>query len=212
MKNGDASACRLWRMCGLGGEFDVKHQTWRPKVKILNIHSSLLPQLLPCSLHPLHPRRNKGLYVLWTSHLNSIPVETQTNDIYTLIRTSLHSSPHISLPLKSKQSNFHLLSSLHTSTLQIILKSKRNYVAVDPITAGESDSQPQHSAQNMNKKAQSDLQESRNSYQERQAGKKKPSTQKQAKKTVKQCTVCLFLLQDWPRLHGLEMETGSHSP
>jgi hypothetical protein len=30
----------------------------------------------------------------------------------------------------------------------------------------------------MNKKAQSDLQESRNSYQERQAGKKKPSTQK----------------------------------
>ena len=27
LKNGDASACRLWRMCGLGGEFDVKHQT-----------------------------------------------------------------------------------------------------------------------------------------------------------------------------------------
>jgi len=69
LKNGDACAGRLWRMCGLGGEgiegIDVKNQTRRrPKVKILNIHSSLLPQLLPCSLHPLHPRRNKGLYVL----------------------------------------------------------------------------------------------------------------------------------------------------
>jgi hypothetical protein len=147
LKNSDACARRLWRMCGMCGlgkevieGIVVKHQmktttgqdTQHPFISTAPTSSMLAPpapppkkQRLVCTLNiapQLHPGRNTNKRYLYTDP-----------DISPFIYPYLP-------PLKSNQSNFHLLSSLHTSTLQIILKSKRNYVTVNPITAGESDS------------------------------------------------------------------------
>lgn len=68
LNNGDAWEGTLWRMCGLRRQ-GIEGIDQTSKMKKTNGQDTQhpfvsTPQLLPCSLRPLRPRRNKALYVL----------------------------------------------------------------------------------------------------------------------------------------------------